>query len=42
MIYRIFSDGELQFKIIKEIKLFDLGNIDNIIKIFKILDKNNI
>jgi len=30
---------DLQFKIIKEIKLFDLGNIDNIIKIFKILDK---
>lgn len=30
---------DLQFKIIREIKLFDLGSIDNIIKIFKILDK---
>ena len=30
---------DLQFKIIREIRLLDLGNIDNIIKIFKILDK---
>ena len=30
---------DLQFKIIKEIKLFDLGNIENIVKIFRILDK---
>ena len=29
---------DLQFKIIHKIKLFDLGNIDNIVKIFKILD----
>lgn len=30
---------DLQFKIINEIKLFDLGNIDNIKIIFRILDK---
>lgn len=30
---------DLQFKIINEIKLFDIGNLDNIVKMFKILDK---
>ena len=30
---------DLQFKIINEIKLIDIGNLSNIMKIFKILDK---
>lgn len=30
---------DLQFKIINEIKLIDIGNLSNVIKIFKILDK---